>query len=179
MISAHAAPFDQGTDSAARRSVLTIATIAVAIAGVWLFAIPGNVDATMQQSVRSDAMHTARLAPNAADLTPAQLVSLRSVDNVAALDTRTLARTEIRIDGRTQSVILVGVADFERQTVNIVSLTAGALPDRPNRLITDTENARTGRFNGAVGDAVEVRTHTGRWTAVRDQRLRRHRPLQQ
>ncbi len=164
MISAHARRSIRELTRRRARSVLTIATIAVAIAGVWLFAIPGNVDATMQQSVRSDAMHTARLAPNAADLTPAQLVSLRSVDNVAALDTRTLARTEIRIGGRAQSAILVGVADFERQTVNIVSLTAGALPDRPNRLITDTENARTGRFTGAVGDAVEVRTFTGRWT---------------
>ena len=145
------------------RSILTIATIAVAVAGVWLFAIPGNVEASLEQRVRSDAMHTARIAPNAADLTPAQLASLRSVDNVAALDTRTLGRTEIRIDGRTHAVILVGVEDFEQQTVNIVSLTGGALPDGPNELVTDSENSRTGRFRGAEGDAVEVRDHTGHW----------------
>lgn len=145
------------------RSALTISTIAVAVAGVWLFAIPGNVDASLNERVRSDAMHTARLAPTAADLTPAQLASLRSVDNVMALDTRTLGRTEIRIDGRTATVILVGVADFEQQSVNIVSLTAGALPDGPNQLLTDSENERTGRFTGAEGDTVEVRTHTGRW----------------
>ena len=163
MISAHSRRSVRELTRRRGRSVLTIATIAVAISGVWLFAIPGNVDATMQQRVRSDAMHTARLAPMAADLTPAQLASLRSVDNVAALDVRTLARTEIRIDGRTEGVILVGVADFEHQSVNIVSLTAGAFPDRPNLLITDAENARTGRFKGAVGDAVEVRTNTGRW----------------
>ncbi len=108
-------------------------------------------------------MHTARLAPNAADLTPTQLASLRSVDNVAALDIRTLGRTEIRIDGRTQGVILVGVADFEQQTVNIVSLAGGAFPDGPNQLVTDAENSRTGRFRGAVGDVVEVRDHAGRW----------------
>ncbi|NNF56502.1 MAG: FtsX-like permease family protein [Acidimicrobiales bacterium] len=117
----------------------------------------------MEERVRSDAMHTARLAPNAADLTPAQLASLRSVDNVAALDTRTLARTEIRIEGRTEGVILVGVADFDNQTVNIVSRTSGTLPDGPNQLVTDSENARTGRFGGSAGDAVEVRTHTGGW----------------
>ncbi len=163
MISAHARRSVRELTRRRGRSVLTIATIAVAIAGVWLFAIPGNVDATMQERVRADAMHTARLAPNAADLTPDQLASLRSVDNVAALDTRTLARNEIRIDGRIQGVILVGVADFERQTVNIVSLTDGAFPDRPGALITDAENARTGRFRGAVGGVVEVRTHTGRW----------------
>ncbi len=163
MISAHSRRSIRELTRRRGRSALTIATIAVAIAGVWLFAIPGNVDATMQQRVQDDAMHTARLAPTAVDLTPDQLASLHSVDNVAALDTRTLARTEIRIDGRTQGVILVGVTDFERQAVNIVSLTAGEFPDRRNLLITDTANARTGRFNGAVGDTVELRTHTGRW----------------
>jgi len=163
MISAHSRRSSRELTRRRGRSALTIATIAVAIAGVWLFAIPGNVDATMQQRVRSDAMHTARLAPTAADLTPAQLASLRSMDNVAALDTRTLARTEIRLDGRTQGVILVGVADFEQQSVNVVSLTAGAFPGRPNQLITDAENARTGRFSGDAGGSVEVRTHTGRW----------------
>ena len=163
MISAHTRRSIRELTRRRGRSALTIATIAVAISGVWLFAIPGNVGTTMQQRVHDDAMHTARLAPTAADLTPDQLASLRSVDNVAALDTRTLGRTEIRIDGRSQGVILVGVADFEQQSVNIVSLTTGAFPDRPNLLVTDTANARTGRFNGAVGDTVELRTHTGRW----------------
>lgn len=163
MISAHSRRSIRELTRRRGRSALTIATIAVAIAGVWLFAIPGNVNATMTERVRSDAMHTARLAPTAVDLTPAQLASLRAVDNVAALDTRTLARTEIRFDGRTQGVILVGVADFEQQAVNIVSLTTGVFPEQSDQLITDTEDARTGRFNGAVGDAVEVRTHTGRW----------------
>ncbi|MFW2333243.1 FtsX-like permease family protein [Ilumatobacter sp.] len=82
---------------------------------------------------------------------------------MSSLDTRTLARTEIRFDGRTQGVILVGVADFEQQMVNIVSLTDGALPDRPGEVVTDTANARTGRFRGEVGETVELRTHTGRW----------------
>ncbi len=166
MISAHSRRSIRELTRRRGRSSLTIATIAVATAGVWLFAIPDNVDATMNQRVRSDAMHTARLAPTAVDLTPAQLASLRSVDNVSSLDTRTLARTEIRIDGRTQGVILVGVADFEQQMVNIVSLTDGAFPDRPGEVVTDTANARTGRFRGEVGDTVELRTHTGRWERV-------------
>jgi putative ABC transport system permease protein len=145
------------------RSVLTIGTIAVAIAGVWLFAIPRNVEASLEARVRSDAMHTARLAPNAAELTDDQLAALRAVDNVEALDVRTLARAEIRVDDRTEGVILVGVADFERQSVNIVSLDGGELPSAPGALLTDSENARSGRFRGAVGDTVEVRVHTGRW----------------
>ncbi len=142
-----------------------MATIGVAIAGVWLFAIPGNVDAILQERVRSDAMHTARLAPTAADLTAAQLTELRSVDNVAALDTRTLARTDIRVDGRATGAILVGVADFGQQAVNVVSVDAGE-PPRRGELVTDVENGRTGRFDGAVGEAVALRTSRG-WETFR------------
>ena len=145
------------------RSSLTVATIAVAIAGVWLFAIPDNVQTALEARVADDGMHTVRLSPNAADLTDDQLAALRDVDGVAALDIRTLGRTEIRIGGRTAGVILVGVRDFDDQTVNIVSLEDGALPVAAGEVVTDTENRRTGRYQGDVGDRVELRTHSGAW----------------
>ena len=96
------------------RSILTILTITVAVAGVWLFAIPRNVENTLEQRVSADAMHTARLAPNAADLDAEQLAALRAVDNVAALDVRTLARTEVtpgelNLDWKTDSGMAQGV----------------------------------------------------------------------
>ena len=145
------------------RSTLTIATIAVSIAGIWLFAIPGNVESALGERVRADAMHTARLAPNAADLDEGQLASLQAVDNVAALDTRTLARDEMRVDGRTVGVILIGVDDFADQGVNIVSLDEGSYPQGAGQLVTDAENARTGRLGTDVGGALELRSSTGRW----------------
>jgi putative ABC transport system permease protein len=148
------------------RSILTILTITVAVAGVWLFAIPGNVESSLERRVSADAMHTARLAPNAADLDAEQLAALRGVDNVAALDVRTLARTEMRLDGRTQGVILIGVADFEDQSVNIVSLESGTFPVTPDEVVTDSENQRSGRFRGAVGDTIELRTFSGRFTPL-------------
>jgi len=143
--------------------MLTILTIAVAVAGVWLFAIPDNVRSTLDERVRVDAMHTVRLAPNAVGLTADQLAGLRAVDNVAALDTRTLARTEIRVDGRSIGVILVGVDHFDDQSVNIVSVGEGTLPDGPGRVVTDSENETTGRFRGAIGDDVAIRASTGSW----------------
>jgi putative ABC transport system permease protein len=145
------------------RAILTILTIAVAVAGVWLFAIPTTVRSTLEDRVHDDAMHTVRLAPNAVDLTPDQLAELRAVGNVAALDTRAIARTEIRMNGRTAGVILVGVDDFGDQHVNIVTVDEGALPDGAGLAVTDEENARTGRFRGAVGEDVEIRSATGSW----------------
>jgi putative ABC transport system permease protein len=145
------------------RSALTILTIAVAIAGIWLFAIPGNIDASLNTRVADDAMHTARLAPNAADLSETQLTELRAMPNVSALDVRTLGGTEIRIGERVQWVWLIGVEDFRRQSVNIVSVEEGGLPTGTGLLVTDFENARTGRYLGRVGDTLELKTSTGGW----------------
>jgi putative ABC transport system permease protein len=142
------------------RSILTVITIAVAIAGVWMFAIPGNIRSVLADRVAIDAMHTARLAPNAAPLDADQLAELRAVDNVAALDTRTLARDDMRVDGRIEGIILVGVDDFDQQSVNIVSLEEGTFP-AAGELVADTDNARTGRLPLAVGDTIDLRTTTG------------------
>ena len=145
------------------RSILTILTIAVAIAGVWMFAIPGNVRGVLAGRVETDAMHTARLAPNAAPLDAGQLARLRAVDNVAAVDTRTLARDDMRVDGRVEGVILVGVDDFDQQSVNIVSLEQGEFPVSSRQLVSDAGNSLTGRLDATVGDTIELRTHAGRW----------------
>ena len=142
------------------RSILTIIVIAIAIAGVWMFAIPSNIRSVLADRVETDAMHTARLAPNAAPLDAAQLAELRAVDNVAELDTRTLARNDMRADGRIEGVILVGVDDFDQQSVNIVSLEEGTFPSA-GELVTDVDNSRTGRLPLAVGDTVDLRTSNG------------------
>ncbi len=128
-----------------------------------MFAIPGNVRSTLAEQVETDAMHTIRLAPNAAPLDTEQLATLRAVHNVVALDIRTLARTDIRVDGRVEGVILVGVDDFDQQSVNIVSLDEGSFPAGGGQLITDTENRRAGRLDATVGDTIELRTHRGTW----------------
>ena len=108
MISAHARRSVRELTRRRGRSALTIATIAVAVAGVWLFAIPSNVETSLEARVRSDAMHTARLAPNAAPLTEPQLDTLRSVDNVAALED--LNRREFIVLGILAiAVLLVGL----------------------------------------------------------------------
>ena len=45
------------------------------------------------------------------------------------------------------------MADFDNQAVNVVSVEEGSLPSRSGQLVTDFENARTGRYSGAVGSA--------------------------
>ncbi|MBT8193332.1 MAG: FtsX-like permease family protein [Acidimicrobiia bacterium] len=165
MISAHTRRSFRELSRRRARSMLTILTIAGATAGIWLFSIPGNIESSLSERGDVDGMHTIRLAPEVLDLTGPQLNELRSTANVAALDVRTLGRTEMAIGERTQSVVLVGVADFASQAVNIVSVEEGALPARPGQLVTDFENARTGRYTGAIGDTVALRSSNGSWVA--------------
>ncbi|MGI9608942.1 MAG: FtsX-like permease family protein [Acidimicrobiia bacterium] len=163
MISAHNRRSLRELTRRKTRSLLTILTIAVAVAGIWLFSIPGNIDESLTTRTEVDGMHTIRLAPEVLDLTDQQLAALRATDNVAALDVRTLGRTEMLIGDRTQGVVLVGVQDFDRQAVNIVSVEQGRLPTGLGQLVTDFENSRTGRYRGAVGDTVVLKSHTGAW----------------
>ncbi|NNC93697.1 MAG: FtsX-like permease family protein [Acidimicrobiia bacterium] len=145
------------------RSLLTILTIAGAVAGIWLFSIPGSIDASLTKRAEVDGLHTIRLAPEVLDFSPQQLEDLRATTNVAALDVRTLGRTEMRIGARTQGVVLVGVEDFADQAVNIVTAAEGSLPARSGGLVTDVENARSGRYTGAIGDAIALKSRNGPW----------------
>ncbi len=163
MISAHTRRSFRELTRRKARSLLTILTIAGAIAGIWLFSIPSNVDASMKARADVDGLHTIRLAPAAPDLPDQVLAELGATENVAALDVRTLGRTQMRVDSRNQDVVLVGVQDFGHQLVNIVSVEEGALPSGRGQLVTDFENARTGRFLGAVGETVAIRSSTGAW----------------
>lgn len=163
MISAHSRRSLRELTRRRTRSLLTILTIAAAVAGIWLFSIPGNIDESLTSRAEVDGLHTIRLAPEVLDLTDGQLAELRAVGNVAELDVRTLGRTEMLIGDRTQGVVLVGVQDFERQAVNIVSVEEGRLPSGPGQLVTDFENARTGQYRGVVGETVALKSHTGAW----------------
>ncbi len=145
------------------RSILTILSIAVAIAAIWLFAIPGNIQTAMRERVEVDRLHTVRLAPASIQPSPEQLDELRSLPNVAALDLRTLGGANIRADGRVFWAWLIGVDDFAAQNVNIVTVDDGALPTAPLQLVTDVENLSSGKYRGRAGDSVALQAADGRW----------------
>jgi putative ABC transport system permease protein len=164
MISAHTRRSLRELTRRRARSFLTTLTIAGAVAGIWLFSIPGNIDASLTNRAEVDGLHTIRLAPEVLDFTDQGLDNLRATANVAALDVRTLGRTEMRVGDRNQGVVLVGVEEFANQAVNIVAVTEGSLPAQPGGLVTDFENARSGRYGGSVGDTIALRSPNGAWT---------------
>ena len=141
------------------RTALTIATLAAAVVGVWLFAAPRNFEATMDERVESDLLHDVILRPDGVQLDAGDLAALRAVPNVEGLDVRATFRTEMRVGDRTQDVWLVGVRDFDDQQVNVIDVDDGRMPQASAptlEALTDPVNERGGQSVGSVGDTVLV-----------------------
>jgi putative ABC transport system permease protein len=151
------------------RSALTIATLAAAIAGLWLFATPALMDSAVADRVAADRAHEILLKPGGIRLTGAQLTGLRSLPNVAGLDARATYWTELSIGDRRRQVWVVGVRDFADQQVNVVSVTSGTVPRLHGATIqalTEAQNARTGSLRTNTGDEVHLRAADGSWRPV-------------
>ena len=148
------------------RATLTVATLAAAIAGLWLFATPSLMNSAIDDRVATDRVHEVLLKPGGIRITDAELARLRSLPNVAGLDGRATFWTDLEVGDQLRRVWVVGVHDFADQQVNVVSVAAGVAPRQHNETLeglTEAQNERTGRFRGGVGDTVEIRAADGSW----------------
>jgi len=141
--------------------VFTIATIAFAVAGLWIFAMPVLMKDAMNRRIAQDQLYDVRLPTSDVVLAPDQLAELRAVPGVTALDARTLYDATIVAGDRRRDVLLVGVPDWNDQRVDVVIVDSGADP-RGAEVATDRMNARSGRYSGGIGETVEVEDMTGR-----------------
>ena len=132
-----------------------MATIAAAVTGLWLFAIPPLIDDAMNERVESDLLWDLRLSPNGVGLTDADIDAIRDLPNIAGIEARVLANTPARYQGRQMQVLLVGVDDFANQEVNVVHISEGGVPG-PGQVLTDPQNARSGRLEAGIGDDFTV-----------------------
>ena len=116
MISAHTRRSLRELTRRKARSLLTILTIAGAVAGIWLFSDPGkHRRLAVRPRRRRCPSHNSAGTLQVLDLPGPVLEDLRTTDNVAAARmSRTLGRTEMRVGDRPQHVVLVGVARLRR-----------------------------------------------------------------
>jgi putative ABC transport system permease protein len=142
------------------RTIFTVATITLAVAGLWIVAMPVLMDRAMNDRIAEDRLHDVRLSTTDVDLDASQVAELRSVPGVAALDTRMLYEAEIVDGDRRRDVLLVGIANWNDQPVNAVSVDEGSPPRGPE-VITDGMNARSGRYSGGIGDGVRITDRRG------------------
>lgn len=143
------------------RSIFTIVTIALAVAGIWISAMPPLMDAAMARRITEDRLHDVRIQTSDVVLDDADLAALRAVPGVESLQARTLYDTET-IDGdRRRDVLLVGIPSWNDQHVNVVVVDEGVTPTA-DEVVTDRMNARTGRYDGRLGDDVALADPRGR-----------------
>jgi putative ABC transport system permease protein len=137
------------------RTGFTVATIAFAVAGLWIFAMPVLMDQAMDRRVAEDRLHNVAIYTTDVVLTPHELAVLRATPGVSALDARTLYETRIVAGDQRRDVMVVGVPDWGHQPVNAITVDAGESP-RGAQVVTDRMNSRSGRYGGRIGDRVEL-----------------------
>ena len=143
------------------RATFTVVTIAFAVAGLWIFALPVLMDQAMERRVAEDRLHDVRLSTSDVVLDEDQLAQLRDVPGVASLDVRTLYETKILAGDQRRDVLLVGVSDWGDQSVNAVAVDQGDVPQGAE-VVTDRMNARSDRYAGELGDEVQLADRRGR-----------------
>jgi putative ABC transport system permease protein len=143
------------------RSLFTIATIAVAVAGLSLFALMPLLNQAMEQRLVDDRLHDIQVYADDFSLSEAERQQLVAISGVTALDVRTVYATRFHYGDRRVDALLVGVADFANQRVDVVRLESGSFPGTSGAL-SDTQNARSGRFSGGPGAVVAVEDNSGR-----------------
>ena len=115
------------------RTVLTICTLALAIASLATLAVPGLMDRAMRDEVQATRLHDVAMTTRDLVLSPIQLDALRHLPNVAAMDARVVYSTRASFGGRRQDAVIWGL-DLASQTVDTVHLTSGRLPQHGESL---------------------------------------------
>jgi putative ABC transport system permease protein len=147
------------------RTVLTVATLALAVASAATLAVPRLMDQTMRREVRDARLHDVAVTlHDDSVLSPTQLDHLAHLPDVIAFEARVVDSTQATIDDRRAQVTVWGL-DLAAQQVDAIQLTAGTLP-RSGEILADAGNGSAAGFPASVGDRVTVRDHDGTPTTL-------------
>ena len=144
------------------RAFFAIAALAIAIASVGLFALPTLMNRAMNGEIAANKLADVTLAVKPLPLTAAQVRALGELPNIAAVDPEATFSTLNRTGWRT---VLIGKVSFAHQTVDAVTVTTGSAPG-PGAVLSDVQNAATGRGVSGTGGTVRLRAGDGNWVAL-------------
>ena len=144
------------------RAAFTVAALAIAVASLGLFALPTLMNRAMNREIAANKLADVTITVKPLALTAAQLRALGQLPNVAAFDPEATFSTLNRAGWRT---VLIGKTSFPHQTVDAVTVTTGSSPG-PGAVLSDVQNAATGRGVGGVGGRVQLLAGNGKWVAL-------------
>jgi putative ABC transport system permease protein len=137
------------------RAVFAALTLAIAVASVGIFAAPSLMNAAMQKEVQINKLADLTLSTKPLVVTPAQLAALGSLPNVRAAGGFSYFQTRVWIGDRRVKALVIGVHNWERQQVDVVSLVSGRTPTSGS-VLSDVQNAKQGRYGGTAGDTIRI-----------------------
>jgi putative ABC transport system permease protein len=145
------------------RSVLTVLTLALAVASFGILALPALVNGAMASEVAQARLYDVRLPVDTVALSSAQLQALARLPNVAAVSARAMFATRALIGTRRVSTEVWGVPDFSDQPVDQV-ITA-TVPG-PGQVLVDTRDAMSGISHARAGGTLAVEGADGTFQAL-------------
>ncbi len=145
------------TDLSRRRSrtFFAVATLALAVASLGLFATPALMNRAMSAEVAADRLPDLTISTRPLVLDQAQLAALAAVPNVRAVEPRSSFGGRVYVGARRAFAQVLGIPDFTRQAVNVVHVASGAAPET-GAVLTDTQNTRQGLLPVQAGQTVRI-----------------------
>jgi putative ABC transport system permease protein len=142
------------------RTIFTVLTIALAVAALGLFSVVPLMDTAMEKEVTDSNMYDVRISVSDLMLNDSHVNGLEDIENVNAVETRSVFFTRMYIGERRNDVIIIGVEDFSDQKVDIVSIDSGNTPGQME-IIADRNMERANLYSGKVGDSTRIYDFTG------------------
>jgi len=142
------------------RTAFTLATIALAVMGLSLFAVSPMASQAALDQIEEENIFNLEIIVSDVELTPTHVSELGQIDNVEAFDPKTGFVTRMYIGERRNEVLILGVPDFENIAVNKISKTSGSYPG-DMEVLTERSNKINGVYDGKAGDAFRAFDHQG------------------
>ncbi len=135
------------------RIVASVFALALAVGAIGVLAIPTVSEGTLHEAVDRDGL--ADIIVNTTPLSAEQLSTINELDGVAVAEAE--ATEAVRL-GDGFLTRMIGL-DFETQTMDLVQLTAGRLPEQPDEVVAWPSAGALGASVVANGERFEVVGH--------------------
>ncbi|HET6810152.1 MAG TPA: FtsX-like permease family protein [Acidimicrobiales bacterium] len=145
------------------RAVLTILTVALAVASFGILALPTLMNRAMASEVAQARLYDVRVPVDQVVLTNDQLSRLGRLPNVAAVSARTAYVTRALIGTKRVDTEIWGVPSFADQPVDRVTTTT---PPGPGQVLVDVRDAMAGITDAAAGDTLRIQAADGSYRTV-------------
>lgn len=145
------------------RAVLTILTLALAVASFGILALPSLMNRAMTSEVAQARLYDLSIPVDELVLSPTQLEQLAKLPNVTSVSARSMFATRSLVGSRRVDTEVWGVANFADQPVDRVITTS-----RPgaNQVLVDVRDAMSGISRARAGDTLTVQAADGSFRAL-------------